>query len=574
MSEKKPARQGSGRKAAAPSARDTVSNTMMESPLADITLVLQRRAPLPSVERLGGLLPEKRHHLSARELASRFGPAPETLAQLRTLLAGEPEVKVQFLDEVTGAVRLKGPSISLTRIHDALGKGVRGGFGLHKLPPPERVRSTALEKATTQPPERSVHPLRLVRPFTQHKDHGSWVTPYTAPQVARLYDFPALDGEGQCLGFIQLGGSYKASDMTAYFEELGLKVPRITSKGEGRPLHNAFADMEVTMDVQIAGALCPKAHLVIYNSNDVSIDGYFNALCMALADDEDRPSVLSVSWSFPEIDGMGPTAQQVELFEELLTLAVLKGITICSSTGDQGASIPIIPPNTQTDANGFSTGWLTPAASFTATSPLVLACGGTSLAKVKGNRIREEVVWNRLAERLDYAVGMQSGPYSMATGGGISRMFKRPAYQRLAQVPCAITQQWNNFHLAMPRHFEGRGTPDVAANADLNTGFSFVYKGKWSVGGGTSAAAPLWAALIILINQALSESHGREVRTGWLNPLLYRLRLSRKLNVVRPITQGNNGAYTASPNRDWNPCTGLGSPRGRSLARALGARVR
>lgn len=569
VTEKRPSRVRAGstntvRQASkAVNAPRAASNTLVQEPaLADVTLVLRRRAPLPSVESLGKQLPAKRRHLSAQELASRFGALPEDLDRLRTWVAAESGVQLRSINQPGSTVRLVGPAPALARIRKKLGNRVRGGFGLEALSPPG-TEGTPPPNEGPSPRPRAIRPFMLFDPRFGRR--------YFAPEVARLYEFPPYDGEGQCIGLIELGGGFLPHDMEVYFKKLGIPLPRISCVGDNQPSVIPFANVEVTLDVQIVGAICPKAHIVVYNSQDVSIQGYFNALAMALTDEENRPSVLSVSWSFPEIDGLGPTPEEAHLVEELLTVAALMGITVCSSNGDQGGSIPLIPPNTQTGSDGYTTGFLSPAASFAASSPLVLACGGTSLESVKGQRIQNETVWNRLAEYLDFKAGVMSGPFAMATGGGISRLFGRPRYQRLAQVPPAISRSWDNFKLSPPRLFPGRGTPDVAANSDLNTGYRFYYKDQWSVGGGTSAAAPMWAALILLINQGMSRRNGREVRTGWLNPLLYHLRLALGQDVVRPITEGNNGAYSAHPDSAWNACTGLGSPHGMNLARALGA---
>ena len=150
--------------------------------------------------------------------------------------------------------------------------------------------------------------------------------------------------------------------------------------------------------------------------------------------------------------------------------------------------------------------------------------------------------------------------FPMATGGGVSRVFPLPDYQHGAGVPPAVLRVWKRFVLQRTERFAGRGTPDVAANADLLTGYRLYFEGEWCSGGGTSAAAPMWAALVLLINQGLALNQGPHARVGWLNPLLYRLWREEGADIVRPVG-----------GREWSPRTGLGSPRGLALARALGA---
>lgn len=169
---------------------------------------------------------------------------------------------------------------------------------------------------------------------------------------------------------------------------------------------------------------------------------------------------------------------------------------------------------------------------FPASSPSVLGCGGTKLLASNG-KISSEVAWNETV--------IDEG----ATGGGVSTVFALPTWQTHAGVPKA------------PSNFIGRGVPDVAGNADPVTGYEILVDGQSEVVGGTSAVAPLWAALIARLNQQLGKS------LGYANPLLY----GTKGNGFHDITQGNNGAYQAK--LGWDACTGLGSPNGSAMLAAL-----
>jgi len=150
------------------------------------------------------------------------------------------------------------------------------------------------------------------------------------------------------------------------------------------------------------------------------------------------------------------------------------------------------------------------------------------------DRISSETVWNELASNEG------------ATGGGVSRIFPLPSYQASAGVPVQPETK-----------FAGRGVPDVSGDADPVTGYQVRVDGKNMVIGGTSAVAPLWAGLIALINQHL----GKPV--GFVQPALYQIGES----AFRDITTGNNNGYQAAKN--WDPCTGLGSPNGAALLKAL-----
>jgi kumamolisin len=206
-------------------------------------------------------------------------------------------------------------------------------------------------------------------------------------------------------------------------------------------------------------------------------------------------------------------------FDQAFQAAAAMGVTITCAAGDAGSGDGVADHKPHVD--------------FPASSPHVLACGGTRLVG-SGAAITSEVVWNE---------GSQS-----ATGGGVSAFFALPGYQANAQVPpIAGSKQ------------RGRGVPDVAGDADPATGYAVRVDGQNLVIGGTSAVAPLWAGLVALINQKLGHP------VGFLNPLLYGSLAGK--GVVNDISVGNNGAYSARAG--WDPCTGLGSPNGAKLLQAL-----
>lgn len=225
--------------------------------------------------------------------------------------------------------------------------------------------------------------------------------------------------------------------------------------------------------------------------------------------------MISISWGNSESTWSN---QALNAMQTALHDAALLGVTVIASAGDQGSS------------DGVTGGG--PHVEFPASSPYVLACGGTTLI-ADGDTIRSETVWN------DAALGRG------ATGGGVSVDFARPDWQHAAAVPTA------------PDGIEGRGLPDVAGNADPLTGYQVRVDGTDRVLGGTSAVAPLWAALITRLNQLLATHLGDPHQAFYqIGPTAF-----------RDITVGDNGAYTAGPG--WDPCTGLGSPNGHALLTAL-----
>ncbi|MGK3983552.1 S53 family peptidase [Sorangium sp. So ce136] len=398
---------------------------------------------------------------------------------------------------------------------------------------------------------------------------------YTGTEISKLYKLPELRGKGQCVGIITPLGDFDDEDLKRYFAELKIKDrPTVTRVNPNERNVMALADFESTLDVEVAASICPGAHIVTYGTRNTQPVSYLtlemvrDALKSAIFDEENLPSVLSMSFAFPEacsIDrllGRPCNNDEEDLLNQLFLIAGCLGITICASSGDSGSL--------SAQGAGWPDLYLCPITVFPAASPLVLACGGTTLYANKG-KIREEVVWGRLAQAM-VVLFSYSQPFANtpATGGGVSRHYPLPDYQRKAQVPPAVTVTFNDGQLKSIKELAGRGVPDVAANADPLTGWKLVFRGKPAVGGGTSASTPFWAAYLTLINEGLSRTTGAPTRVGWVNPLLYALQIDKKKDVFRPIVKGSNGGYAAAPGLVWNACTGLGSPKGTKLAVALG----
>jgi len=197
------------------------------------------------------------------------------------------------------------------------------------------------------------------------------------------------------------------------------------------------------------------------------------------------------------------------------------GLTVLIASGDQGSTGSWGqqgPPDALAHVN------------FAASSPNATGVGGTVLQPDGSGGVAAEVVWN-------------NGAATSASGGGVSAFFPVPSFQSDAGINPASANPPNN---------PGRGVPDVSANADS---YQVFIRGQDTPVGGTSAATPLWAALIALVNQGIGG------RAGLLQAMLYGpLSTAGALN---DITTGDNGAYTAGAG--WDACTGLGSPNGTAI---------
>ena len=357
--------------------------------------------------------------------------------------------------------------------------------------------------------------------FRRHTAAAASDVSYNPPQVAQAYKWPAnASGAGQTIGIIELGGGFQQSDITAYFGGLGLAVPTVTAVsvdgGANAPTTADSADGEVMLDIEVAGTVAPGASMAVYFAPNTD-QGFIDAITTAVHDTTHKPSVISISWGGPESSW---TAQSLSALDEACQSAAALGITITVAAGDGGSTDGATDGSTNVD--------------FPASSPNVLACGGTSL-QASGTTINSEVVWDDLASN------------NGATGGGVSNVFALPSWQANSNVPPPSGGAG------------GRGVPDVAGDADPNTGYNIRVDGSTGVIGGTSAVAPLWAGLIAVINQQTGTT------AGFINPTIYAAKAASSFN---DITSGNNGAFSAGPG--WDACTGLGSPIGAALLQLLG----
>ncbi len=373
---------------------------------------------------------------------------------------------------------------------------------------------------------------------------GAGGTPkaFTGADLAKIYNFPSgFDGTGQTIGIIELGGGYRPADLTKYFAGLSIPVPTVipvsVDGAANAPTSADSADAEVVLDIQVAGAAAPGAKYVVYFApNDASSKGFIDALTKATHDTQNNPSVISISWGGPE--SVPNTSYQMQ-FDKVLQAAAMLGITVLVAAGDNGAA-DVGPKEWDGKAH----------VDFPSASPYILSCGGTRLITNNG-AISAESVWNQNQADL-------SQDSFGAGGGGVSGAFPLPAYQNSAKVPKA----------PKPKGFKGRGVPDVTGDGDPDTGYNILVDGQAVQEGGTSAVAPLWAALIAIINQKLKG------QVGFINPQLYALPAGS--GAFNDITVGSNRVtygshknvgYDAGPG--WDAASGLGSPNGSILAGLL-----
>jgi kumamolisin len=487
----------------------------------EVTVVLRRRAELPDE------LVFSPETISRSELADAYG-ANSADVELVSQTLGGFGLEITATDKASRRVKVAGRASTLTEAFGTTLRQARSTGPGRSGEVEHRYREGALQvPAALDGIVIAVLGLDnrpQVRAQIRAAAAAAQTSSYTPPEVAQAYQFPAgTDGTGQTIAILEFGGGFASTDLQPYFSGLGLSVPSVTAAsvdgGSNTPGDPSGADGEVLLDIEVAGSVAPGAAQVVYfgpNTDQAFVDAISDA-----AHASPTPTVISISWGGPEETW---SAQSRTALDQALSDAAALGVTVTVAAGDGGSS------DGETDGKNHC--------DYPASSPYALACGGTRLeASTSTGAISSETVWN-------------DGSSGGATGGGISTLYPVPSWQANAGVPAASVSTG------------GRGVPDVAGTADPQTGYQVLVDGTRSVYGGTSAVAPLWAALVA----RLAQSTGK--RFGLIQPLLYSgVAAGQTTTGFNDITSGSNGGYSAGPG--WDPCTGLGSPSGTELLNRL-----
>lgn len=511
------------------------------SELASITVRVRSRGDTAALAQkayeLANEPMNKRKYLTHEELENAYGANNHDLDKIEHF-AQQHNLMVVHRSAAERSVVLKGRLGDLlaafhadVQMYQHAAGTYRGRKGTIALPDELSDIVTGVYGFDTRPKVRSPHRTKSVALGGPGGKNG-----VVATEFAARYKFPtsfngtALDGTGQTIAIVELGGGYRASDLQVYFHELGLAVPKVSSisvdHAGNDPTVAQSADGEVMLDIEVAGAVAPKANIAVYFAPNKGDKGFLDAINAAVHDSQRKPSVISISWGSAE----NTTDQQgLSAYHELFAAAGALGITVCIASGDHGSAC--------LDATHWD-GKI--HVSHPACDDLVLACGGT---QIEGN---VDVVWN---DETAFDVNVQGGG-GWASGGGVSEVFKVPLYQKAAKVPVSIANGK-----------AGRGVPDVSMSA--TNYFTRVDSAEGS-SGGTSAVAPLMAGLVARLNQA------KKKNVGFLNPFLYS---NVSKGVVVDVTSGTNAikgtvkGYAAR--KGWDACTGLGTPDGTAILQAL-----
>jgi kumamolisin len=542
-----------------------------------VTIVLRRRLdgePMPDFDYYAKVPPSRRPRLPEAEFAAKYGASPadidavtrwaraqdltivETSAARRAVIVSGTVAQMELTFGVTLGLYEVTASRGRRRHYDPKKHSVtetyRGRDGFIHLP--KALASVIIgvfgfnSSATTQTHGVTVDTATDL-PNTSHLN---------VPQVMRLYNFPTNPATGQTLAILAFPGyGYDPNDIERYFLTpplSGFKEPMIIDvKIDGAS--NTASAYETTEGICIAATVAQGATIAVYFTPNTE-DGWLHFLAHVLTPQEGElpcgvPPASVVSCTFlasvrddggaclNDIPGHPLTPQWFHAFDMYLEDMARQGVTFCVASGDAGA-------RSCNDCNWQNVG-------FPASSPLVLACGGTTIDFSAGTF--DECLWNVPSNRSDDPGG--------ATGGGVSSRYPLPSYQCRAGVPASLYTKAT-----------GRGVPDVAANASLSSGYWIPLHTKEKKDSGfytegTSAAAPLIAGLITMLNAALCEA------IGFLNPMLYTLgnRVCRDINPWIQDSADNNvrfdnewggvKGYPAGPG--WDACTGWGVIDGSAL---------
>ncbi|HET7539261.1 MAG TPA: S53 family peptidase [Polyangiaceae bacterium] len=465
---------------------------------------------------------EAGEQVSASELDSKYSLTAADTAPLRKWLQENGYTNIEESPDHMG--------VSASATAQALHKSLNVDFVRVTK---EGITYTAARNAPSLPQDvaAKVHGISGLQPFRHLKKHRVYrlpaptaaaaeaaagkhaavAPPFLPSALLKAFDGvqSTLDGSGQTIGILIDTFPHDA-DLTKFWA--AAKVPGSLSRIHKINVNNTTLPVpegEESLDVEWTSGIAPGANINVYATGSLAFAPLNAGLRKILDDAKSDPSLRVVSISLGLGEQETPPAAMRTQNQIFLRLAAL-GVNVTVSTGDDGST-----PQGVLETE------------YPSSDPNVIAVGGTTLVLKSDSSIQTETGWS-------------------GSGGGKSVKFKRPTWQTGKGVTPGST----------------RLVPDVAAAADPNTGALVVLNNTGQQIGGTSWAAPTWAGILALINQARVNSN--KPRLPFLNPRLYPLNGSSSF---RDVTSGSNGAYHSTAGHDL--VTGLGSPGIRSLTAAL-----
>ncbi len=493
--------------------------------------------------------PQYRKFLQTGEFDARFGPTPTAIAEVQgelMRLGLRVDRTDGFAMKVSGTAKqvesalgvdlkqYRLPSGRIARANSATPRlplstasyvnGIVGLDTLAQVSRPAPAASSALTGTAGVRPHSAASPQPCV---AASLTPGA---PYTANELADYYGLSSYHDAGQygsgiTVALVEFEG-YDPADIQAYQTCYGTSATVTAVDVDGGPGSNPMVG-EAALDIEDIIGLAPEANIRVYQGSYgatvADVLDVYNAIAT-----ENVAQIVSTSWGLCEY---ALTDSELESEALVFQKMAAQGQTMFAASGDSGSADCYRLDNRAS--------WL--AVDDPAGQPGVIGVGGTSLQSLSGT---DEVTWNN-GKYYDATAGQY---FVSATGGGESAFWARPSWQKVSGTY--------------------REVPDVSASADPNYGYAIYFNGAWRAYGGTSAAAPTWAALTALIASSCT-TH----RLGLLTPALYQL-AEVESSVFKDITSGDNdgsgtngGQYAAGPGYDM--ATGLGSPKGATLGANL-----
>lgn len=366
----------------------------------------------------------------------------------------------------------------------------------------------------------------------------------TPSQIASAYNYrqayqAGYTGKGVSIGVVEFNDDVSVNDLNTFLgcTTRGALHRSIVRVNGGAQITDADSTGEAELDLEYLSTLAPDAQLLEYQTTYCNRtfcsplipsfpESYANILHQIAQ--EDRVQVVSTSWGGEESFF---SQDEIHALDENLQILAVEGITVAAASGDCGAF------------DDGTYGRL--SVDFPAADPYTLAVGGTLLeTNAQGQRTTEPAWSNHSADQSQCQ-------NDWGTGGGLSVLFKQPSWQ---QGPAAQTSAANG----------NREVPDVSA---ISLNVPLYFQGQWYISGGTSLAAPVWAAGIALVDQGLRQ-HNLPLVGG--PPTFYQV--ANKGGSLHPffdVIQGDNLFYKAT--RGFDLATGLGAPNILDFGKALGA---
>lgn len=468
-----------------------------------------------------------RHFLTATEIGARFGLGDDELARV-TDWAAAHGVKVVAMSPQRIAIEVAAPArivealfgVEMRDYSDAAGRTFHAPTGAARVP-------EALAGLVSDVGSLDARPSK--RPAFSRSIAAGPPGGMTPPIIDRLYELEGLrtlglHGEGQTVAIVSLDG-YDPADVAQFDQKAGVSGPPVERvKVRGGVDTPGDGQVEVNLDIDVLRAVAPKAQILNYEAPNKA--GAIEAIVDQIVTDG-RADIITISWGSCEAD---ETAATMALTAKSFAAAASHGVSIFVASGDHGVFDCISDERTDLRISVDS-----PSSDVNS-----IGVGGTYASMLEDGTYVDEVGW-------------ESPLTGWGTAGGLSTYYDRPAWQTGVGVDNA-------------RSNGKRQVPDVSAAADNASGFLMVSEGSPDSGGGTSAASPFWAGFAVLVRQ-LAQSEG-VTGLGQLNKILYEVAAAQPAgSVFHDVKRGGNLQDDATTG--WDYGTGLGTPRGTPLARAI-----